>query len=109
LEDDDGSEQDDEQPFADAPSPFPDGGPPPGSSDDSPLQYYSDNGDGPSLFPGDDDDFVDGKAYASAAKNLAKEMHSAAVPEAPRIYVPPESLYVKRLALLQSILFCAVL
>jgi hypothetical protein len=31
---------------------------------------------------------------------FASEMHSAAVPEAPRIYVPPESLYVKRLALL---------
>jgi hypothetical protein len=31
---------------------------------------------------------------------FACEMQSAAVPEAPRIYVPPESLYVKRLALL---------
>jgi hypothetical protein len=29
-------------------------------------------------------------------------MHSAAVPEAPKFYAPPESHYVKRLANLQS-------
>jgi hypothetical protein len=29
-------------------------------------------------------------------------MHLAAVPEAPKIYVPPETHYVKRLANLQS-------
>jgi hypothetical protein len=104
LEDDDDSKEDDEQPFADAPSPFPDRQVLLMTARYNIIQTIRQ-----SLSPGDHDDFVDGKAYASAAENLAKEMHSAAVPEAPRIYVPPESLFVKRLALLQSILFCAVL
>jgi hypothetical protein len=38
--------------------------------------------------------------YAAAAESFAEEMHNAAAPEAPKIYFPPPSLYVKRYALL---------
>jgi hypothetical protein len=67
-------------------------------SDGSLPEFPSDDGLPPS--PVDDDEYLDGDVYATAAENFASEMHSAAVPEAPRIYVPPESLYVKQLALL---------
>jgi hypothetical protein len=64
--------------------------------------------DGPPPFPVDDDEFIDREVYAAAADTLARQMHSAAVTEGPEIYVPPESLYLKRLALLfylKSLLF----
>jgi hypothetical protein len=64
----------------------------------SPPEFPSDDGLPPS--PVDDDEYLDGDVYAAAAENFASKMHSAAVPKAPRIYVPPESLYVRQLALL---------
>jgi hypothetical protein len=36
---------------------------------------------------------ADGSLPEFPAGNFASEMHFAAVPKAPRIYVPPESLY----------------
>jgi hypothetical protein len=67
----------------------------------SPPRFSSD--DSPSPFPVDEDECLDGEV--AAAEKLAKEMLAAAVPEAPRIYVPPESFCVKRLVLLQTNLF----
>jgi hypothetical protein len=90
-EEDDASEQDDDPPIPSeegAPPLLPEDGLQPDYSDGSPPQISSN--DGPSLFPVDEDECLDGEV--AAAEKLANEMHSAAVPEAPRIYVPPESL-----------------
>jgi hypothetical protein len=100
-EEDGASEQDDEPPDPDE-----EGGPTFLLEDGLPQEFHDDgpfssNG-GPSSYPDDADDCLDGDVYAAAAEAFAKEMHSAAVPEAPKIYVPPESHYVKRLAILQS-------
>jgi hypothetical protein len=97
LEEDGISEQDDEPPDPDetwGPAFPPEDGPPQEFHDDG--QLSSDGG--PSPYPADADDCLDGDDYAAAAEAFAKEMHSAAVPEAPKIYVPPGSHYVKRLA-----------
>jgi hypothetical protein len=90
-------EDDDEPPNPDeegAPQLLPEGGRLSDFCDDGPPHFSSH--DGPLPFPVDADECIGGEVdAAAAAETLAKEMHSTAVPEAPRIYVPPESFYVK--------------
>jgi hypothetical protein len=101
-EEDDGeevaSEEDDELGGADAPPDSLDGGPPLFRSEDGlPI---SPGGDGPEPVQVGDDENIDREAYAAAARSLADEMQQAAAADGPRVYVPPPSLYVTRLALL---------
>jgi 2-keto-4-pentenoate hydratase/2-oxohepta-3-ene-1,7-dioic acid hydratase in catechol pathway len=82
-EEDDASEQEDEQAKTGAP-PIP--------AEDGPPFFCSE--DCPEPIPVDNDEYIDGEVYAAAAESFADEMHNAAAPEAPKIYIPPPSLYV---------------
>jgi hypothetical protein len=102
TEEDDGeevaSEEDDELGGGDARPDSLDGGPPLFWSEDGLPNSPGD--DGPEPVPVGDDQYIDGEAYAAAARSLADEMQQAAAADGPRVYVPPPSLYVTRLALL---------
>jgi hypothetical protein len=69
-------------------------GPPLFCSEDGPLEFSSDGGLEP--IPVNDDGLMHGEVYAAASESFAEELHNAAAPEAPKIYIPPPSLYVKR-------------
>jgi hypothetical protein len=80
---------------------------PPNSFDGGPPLFWSEDGlpnslgdDGPEPVQVGDDEYIDGEAYAAAARSFADEMKQAAAPDGPRVYVPPPSLYVTWLALL---------
>jgi hypothetical protein len=83
-EEDDASEQEDEQAETGAPPIPAEDGPPFFCSEDGPEPIPVDNG------------YIDDEVYAAVAESFADEMHNAAAPEAPKIYVPPPSLYIKR-------------